>query len=48
MDTVCPRCKSKNVKCIETKIYDIKCLCLNCNKEFDRQPTKKEIQEFNS
>lgn len=43
----CPKCKSKNLKCIHTEIDSIQCECLDCKHEFNREPTRKEIDDFN-
>lgn len=47
MYIVCPKCKSKNIKCIETKVDCIKNKCLNCGHIFERQPTVEERNNFN-
>jgi hypothetical protein len=43
----CPKCKSKNIKCLETKIDELKCKCLDCGEEFITQPTRQMTEEFN-
>ena len=47
MYSICPKCKSKNVKDIETQVGEVKCKCLNCEYEFKRPPTAEEQREFN-
>jgi Zn ribbon nucleic-acid-binding protein len=47
MYTICPKCKSKNIKTIETQVECIKSECLNCGHIFERQPTVEERDNFN-
>jgi transposase-like protein len=46
MYILCPRCKSKNVKVIETKIRVRKHKCLECGYEFEIQTSKEEENNF--
>ena len=43
----CPRCKSKNVKCIKTEVGKVTCKCLECSMVFENRPTHKLIDIFN-
>jgi hypothetical protein len=43
----CPKCKSKNIKCIKTIIGEITCKCLDCGEEFKIKPPKELEKEFN-
>jgi hypothetical protein len=47
MHVLCPNCKSKNIKCVETQVDNVKCICLDCNHKFDRFPTIEERDNFN-
>ena len=43
----CPKCKSKNIKCVHTEIDEIQCKCLDCEAEYITKPTAQQIAEFN-
>jgi Zn finger protein HypA/HybF involved in hydrogenase expression len=44
----CPKCNTKNVKCIKTEVEKVTCECLDCSERFESKPTKKLCREFNS
>ncbi len=47
MYSICPKCKSKNVKCVKTEINKVVCECMKCFTKFESKPTKKLAREFN-
>lgn len=43
----CPKCKSKNVKCIKTEVEKVSCECLDCLTKFESKPTVELSNIFN-
>ena len=47
MDIKCPKCEKDNVIIIDTKINYRKYRCINCEHEWESEPSKKEQKDFN-